>query len=283
MTASRKLLLALAVIALAQTGVLAAMVVDRTLLLKNGREITLPIVPVDPRDLFRGEYVRLGYDINTVPAMLLVGPPPARNAAFYVTLEKNPQGGWTPVKVSAVQAQRDQSRSDRAEGPVAISVSVRHARDTTASKAISCPRARAGGWRIWRARSGWLPALPSTAAATPRSRASSSTACSSTRSRCSEIVQSCGCAKTGGGLKSRGSVMTIKRHEPSKIYSKVVEANGFVFTAGIVADDIKQDVKGQTQQVLAEIDRLLKVARHGQDPRSCPPPSGSPTSARATP
>ena len=54
--------------------------------------------------------------------------------------------------------------------------------------------------------------------------------------------------------------MPITRHEPSKIYSKVVEANGFVFTAGIVADDIKQDVKGQTQQVLAEIDRVLKVA-----------------------
>ena len=53
--------------------------------------------------------------------------------------------------------------------------------------------------------------------------------------------------------------MTVKRHEPSKIYSKVVEANGFVFTAGIVADDIKQDVKGQTQQILGEIDRLLKV------------------------
>ena len=105
MTASRKLLLALAIVALAQTGVLASMVVDRTLLLKTGREITLPIVPVDPRDLFRGEYVRLGYDINTVPGMLLVGPPPARNAAFYVTLEKNPQGGWTPVKVSAAMPQ----------------------------------------------------------------------------------------------------------------------------------------------------------------------------------
>jgi enamine deaminase RidA (YjgF/YER057c/UK114 family) len=54
--------------------------------------------------------------------------------------------------------------------------------------------------------------------------------------------------------------MTITRHEPSKIYSKVVEANGFVFTAGIVAEDISKDVKGQTQQVLAEIDRLLKLA-----------------------
>lgn len=101
MTASRKLLLALALVAAAQTGVLAAMVIDRTLLLKNGREITLPIVPVDPRDFFRGEYVRLGYEISNVPALLLVGPAPARNSTFYVTLAKNPQGGWTPVKVSA--------------------------------------------------------------------------------------------------------------------------------------------------------------------------------------
>jgi len=53
--------------------------------------------------------------------------------------------------------------------------------------------------------------------------------------------------------------MPITRHEPSKIYSKVVEANGFVFTAGIVADDVKQDAKGQTQQILKEIDRLLKL------------------------
>lgn len=53
--------------------------------------------------------------------------------------------------------------------------------------------------------------------------------------------------------------MAITRHEPSKLYSKVVEANGFVFTAGIVADDPSQDIKGQTQQILKEIDRLLKL------------------------
>ena len=53
--------------------------------------------------------------------------------------------------------------------------------------------------------------------------------------------------------------MTIVRHEPSGIYSRVVEANGFVFTAGIVAEDVKQDAKGQTQQILKEIDRLLKL------------------------
>lgn len=53
--------------------------------------------------------------------------------------------------------------------------------------------------------------------------------------------------------------MPITRHESNKIYSKVVEANGFVFTAGIVADDVTQDVKGQTRQILGEIDRLLKL------------------------
>ena len=93
-------LLALAIVALAQTGVLAGMVIDRVRLLKMGREITLPIVPVDPRDLFKGEYVRLAYDASNVPMRLLEGPKPARNAAFYVVLEKKEGGAWQPVKAS---------------------------------------------------------------------------------------------------------------------------------------------------------------------------------------
>jgi uncharacterized membrane-anchored protein len=95
--------LALAIVALAQTGVLAGMVVDRVRLLRTGREITLPIVPVDPRDLFKGEYVRLGYDASNVPMRLLEGPKPGRNAAFYVVLEKKEGGAWQPVKVSRSQ------------------------------------------------------------------------------------------------------------------------------------------------------------------------------------
>jgi uncharacterized membrane-anchored protein len=101
MTAFRKILLSLAIVALAQTGVLGAMVVDRVRLLSSGREITLPIVPVDPRDLFRGEYVRLGYEVGRVPARLLDGPRPRHNAPFYVVLEKKPDGAWAPVKISS--------------------------------------------------------------------------------------------------------------------------------------------------------------------------------------
>lgn len=54
--------------------------------------------------------------------------------------------------------------------------------------------------------------------------------------------------------------MSVTRHEPRKILSCVVEGGGHVYTAGITADDFSLDVKGQTEQVLAEIDRLLAVA-----------------------
>jgi uncharacterized membrane-anchored protein len=100
MNASRKILLSLAILALVQTGVLAAMVVDRVRLPQTGREITLPIIPVDPRDLFRGEYVRLGYAAGNVPARLLDGPKPPANEAFYVVLAKTPEGAWQPIKMA---------------------------------------------------------------------------------------------------------------------------------------------------------------------------------------
>ncbi len=54
--------------------------------------------------------------------------------------------------------------------------------------------------------------------------------------------------------------MGITRHEPhAEILSDVVEANGFVFTAGVVAEDASLDAKGQTEQILQEIDRLLAL------------------------
>ena len=42
--------------------------------------------------------------------------------------------------------------------------------------------------------------------------------------------------------------------------SRAVIHNGLVYTAGQVPDDMSQDIKGQTQQVLAKIDDLLKQA-----------------------
>lgn len=53
--------------------------------------------------------------------------------------------------------------------------------------------------------------------------------------------------------------MPITRHESNAVYSKVVEANGLVFTAGIIPTDLSRDVKAQTAEVLGEIDRLLAL------------------------
>ena len=50
----------------------------------------------------------------------------------------------------------------------------------------------------------------------------------------------------------------ITRHGSSAILSNAVEYHGFVFTAGITADDLSQDVTGQTRQVLAKIDAALE-------------------------
>ncbi len=51
----------------------------------------------------------------------------------------------------------------------------------------------------------------------------------------------------------------ISRTDAGKILSKAVEYHGFVFLAGTTAADLSKDIKGQTREVLAEIDRLLEV------------------------
>ena len=51
--------------------------------------------------------------------------------------------------------------------------------------------------------------------------------------------------------------MSITRHDQSAILSQAVEHGDTVYLAGIVAKDLNKDVKGQTKEVLTEIDRLL--------------------------
>jgi len=51
--------------------------------------------------------------------------------------------------------------------------------------------------------------------------------------------------------------MSITRHDPTPILSLAVEHGNTVYLAGIVAKNLDQDVKGQTKQIVDEIDRLL--------------------------
>lgn len=58
--------------------------------------------------------------------------------------------------------------------------------------------------------------------------------------------------------------MSIVRHDPGPILSLAVEHGSTVYLAGIVAKNLDADVKGQTKEVLAEIDRLLAKSGSGK-------------------
>jgi uncharacterized membrane-anchored protein len=51
---------------LLMTAVIASMIGERVMILAQGREIVVAVEPVDPRDLFRGDYVRLSYGITRI-------------------------------------------------------------------------------------------------------------------------------------------------------------------------------------------------------------------------
>ena len=51
--------------------------------------------------------------------------------------------------------------------------------------------------------------------------------------------------------------MSITRHDQSAILSQAVVYGDTVYLAGVVAKNLDADVKGQTKEILGEIDRLL--------------------------
>ncbi|MCP3396015.1 GDYXXLXY domain-containing protein [Bradyrhizobium sp. CCGB20] len=87
---------------LLQCILLMLMIADRMQILREGREVTLQTQPVDPRDLLRGDYVVLRYDISQLPAGALAGTPAAeRNPAVFVRLAPNANGLYEAVSVHA--------------------------------------------------------------------------------------------------------------------------------------------------------------------------------------
>ena len=76
------------------------MIAERALLLQNGREVRLAVVPVDPRDFFRGDYVMLSYEISQLYSSQLAGDDAFDNGdAIYVTLDNAPDGAL-PTAIS---------------------------------------------------------------------------------------------------------------------------------------------------------------------------------------
>ena len=87
------------IVAGAQSAFLAGMVIDRALLIQQGRELTLDVHPVDPRSLFRGDYVILNYGPISRPGSSLLEERPRGTQSMFVTLRRGGEG-WQPTAVS---------------------------------------------------------------------------------------------------------------------------------------------------------------------------------------
>jgi uncharacterized membrane-anchored protein len=96
-----------------QFAILAAMVAIHAAPLVFGETIVLRVEPVDPRDLFRGDYVTLAYTISRVPPAGIAGIPDARTPGYdrprwepeeqviYASLEPEADGRhWHATKIS---------------------------------------------------------------------------------------------------------------------------------------------------------------------------------------
>jgi enamine deaminase RidA (YjgF/YER057c/UK114 family) len=55
-------------------------------------------------------------------------------------------------------------------------------------------------------------------------------------------------------------LMTVTRQDSSNLLSKCVSSGNLVMTAGLVPDDLSADIKGQTKQILTQIDKYLAAA-----------------------
>ncbi len=89
-------------VALVLSGILVWMIVDRARLLQTGREVVLKTEPMDPRDIFRGHYARLNYEISRIPSNLVEDLKPgvyaSGGSAIHVILAPGGDGFWHPVR-----------------------------------------------------------------------------------------------------------------------------------------------------------------------------------------
>jgi uncharacterized membrane-anchored protein len=67
--------------------------------LLTGQHIWLKTRPVDPRDMFRGDYVALRYDISTIPGSQVQSASFDRGSNIYVTLKRDGRY-WTVDQAS---------------------------------------------------------------------------------------------------------------------------------------------------------------------------------------
>ncbi len=90
------------------SAVLFRMILGQEWILATGEEIVLKLEPRDPRSLFRGDYMRLNYEINTLAGDLNSGEGTlADNQVIYVSGQVL-GGFWTPKQFSTAKPTSDE-------------------------------------------------------------------------------------------------------------------------------------------------------------------------------
>lgn len=87
--------------ALLLCGLILAVVFQRAEILRSGREVRLEVMPVDPRDLFRGDYVVLDYRASSVDVPKDATSEFRRGQKVFVTLRPDERGKARAIAISA--------------------------------------------------------------------------------------------------------------------------------------------------------------------------------------
>lgn len=119
MTAGKRAIVAAIIVALGQIGFLSWIIAGRAAVLRSGREIVLKVEPVDPRDLLRGDYVRLGYEISNIAGGQIANVPAGQFATvdsdIFVRVKKGADGYWHPVSANFDAPARIAPAADEAD------------------------------------------------------------------------------------------------------------------------------------------------------------------------
>jgi uncharacterized membrane-anchored protein len=104
MMTGKRLLISAIGLSLVQLGFLGWTIAGRAAILRSGTEVLLKIEPVDPRDLLRGDYVALQYDISTIPLEIVTNIPAGASeidaGPVFVRLRKEADGNWRAVSAT---------------------------------------------------------------------------------------------------------------------------------------------------------------------------------------
>lgn len=115
---SRRWILPIAlIVAVAQIAFLYSMIASRSSILRDGKEIFLSVEPVDPRDLLRGDYVILRYNISFIPSSLFQNMPEDFGSDdeykdVFVRLKPDENGIWQAVSARFGQTPEPVANSD---------------------------------------------------------------------------------------------------------------------------------------------------------------------------